>query len=63
MGIELASPRCIDGLLSALKVQHSIIEEIRTNQKDDAKLERLRQNVAQGKSLAFVTYKDGTLTF
>jgi len=63
MGIELVLLRYIDGMLSALEVQPSIIEEIMTNQKDDTKLDRLRQNVAQGKSPGFIIHEDGTLRF
>jgi len=45
MGIELVLPGYIDGLLSALEVQHLIIEEIKASENDDAKLEKLRLNV------------------
>ena len=61
--IELVSPRCMDGLLMALEVQPSLIEEIKTSQKDDAKLERVRRNMAQGKLTGFVVHKDWTLKF
>ena len=46
MGIKLVLLGHIGGLLSALEVQHSIIEEINTSQKEDAKLKKLRLNVA-----------------
>jgi len=54
MGIELVLPGYIDGLLIALEVQPSIIEKIKASRKDDAMLEKLRRNVAQGKSSGFV---------
>jgi len=63
MGIEPVLPGYIDGMLSALEVQHSIIEEITVSQKDDTKLERLRQSVAEGKSPGFLIHEDGTLRF
>lgn len=63
MGIELVLPGYIDGLLLALEVHSSIIEEIKTSRKDDAKLEKLRFNVAPGKSPGFVIHGDGTLRF
>ena len=63
MGIKLVQPRYTDGLLTVLEVQPFIIEEIKTSQKDDAKLERIRCNVAQEKSSGFVTHEDGTLRF
>ena len=49
--------------MTALEVQPSIIEEIKASQKDDAKLEKLRYNVTQGKSPDFVIHEDGTLRF
>jgi len=63
MGIELVLPGYTNGLLTALEVQSSIIEEIKESQKDDAKLEKLRCNVAQGKLPGFVIHEDGTLRF
>ena len=63
MGIKLVQPRCITGLLTALEMQPSIIEEIKASQKEDARLERIRCNVAQGKSPGFMVHEDGTLRF
>ena len=63
MGIELVLWGSINGLLLALEVQSFITEEIQTSQKDDAGLERLRQNIAQGKSSRFVIHEDRTLRF
>ena len=37
--IELVLPKYIDGILSALEVQPSIIEEIMASQKDETKVE------------------------
>ena len=54
MGVELELPGPMDGLLTVLEVQPSIIEEIKASQKDDAKLEKLKCNVTQGKSPGFV---------
>ena len=43
-------------------MQPLIFEEIKASQKDDAKLDRLRQNVTQGKkSSGFLIHEDGTL--
>ena len=42
MGIELVLLGYIDGMLSALEVQSSIVEEITASQKDDTKVQRLR---------------------
>jgi len=44
-------------------VQPSIVEEIKASQKEDARLERIRCNVAQGKSPGFLVHEDGTLRF
>jgi len=63
MCIKLVLPGYIDGMVSALEVQPSIIEEITASQKEDTKVERLRQNIAQGKSPGFVKHGDGTLRF
>ena len=63
MGIELVLSGCTDELLTALEVQPSIVEEIKASQKNDVKLEKLRGNVAQGKSPSFVIHEDGTLRF
>jgi len=40
MGIELMLRELINWLLSTLEVQPSTVEEIKSSQKDDAKLER-----------------------
>jgi len=63
MGIELVLPGNTNGLLTALEVQPFIIEEIKASQKDDAKLEKLRCDVAQGKSPGFIIHEDGSLRF
>ena len=63
MGLELVLPGDTNGLFIALEVQPSVIEEIKGRQKDDARLEKLRCNVAQGKSPGFVIHEDGTLRF
>ena len=44
-------------------MEPSIIEDIRTSQKVDAKLERLRQNVTHRKLPSFVIQEDETLRF
>jgi len=49
MGIEVVLQGLTDGLLSSLEVQPSIVKDIKVSQKDDAKLERLTQNITQGK--------------
>ena len=49
--------------MTALEVQHSIIEEIKASLKDDAKLEKLRCTAAQRKSPGFVIHEDKTLRF
>ena len=63
MAIELVFPGCMDGLLMALEVQPSLIEEIKASQKDDAKLERIRKDIALGKFPGFVVHEDRTLRF
>ena len=45
IGIELVLLGFTEGLLLALELQPSIIEEIGVSQVDDAKLETFRQNV------------------
>ena len=59
MVIELVLSGNRNGLLIALEVQPSIIEEIKASQKDNAKFEKLRCNVAQEKSTGFVIHEDG----
>ena len=61
MDIEIVSHGLTNGLLSALEVQSSIVEEIKLGKKDVAQLGRLRQNSRQVKSLGFMVQKDGTL--
>ena len=39
------------------------MEEIRLNQESDLKLQRIKQNLAKGKSPRFVMQEDGTLRF
>jgi len=63
VGIELVLPGYIEGLIATLEVQPSILEEIKASQKEDAKLEKLRCNVAQGKLPGFIIHVDGTLRF
>ena len=50
-------------LLSVLEVQPSTTGEIKASQKDDAKLNKHRLNVAQGKLPSFVIHEDRTLKF
>ena len=63
IGIELVLQGYTDGLITALEVQPSIIEEIMASQKDNAKLEKLRCNVAQKKLPGFVIHENETLRF
>jgi len=46
MGIGLVPSGYTEGLLTALEVQLSIVEEIKASQNGDAKLVKLRCNVA-----------------
>ena len=50
-------------VIDSTRVQPSILEEIKASQKEDARLERIRCNVAQEKSPGFVVHEDGTLRF
>jgi len=47
--------------VSALEAQPSIIEEIKLDQKDDTKFEKIRQNIK--KIPEFIIHEDGTLRF
>jgi len=58
MGIEFVMNGPTNWLLSTLEVQPSVLEEIQASQKDDAKLEKLGQNVAHGKLPGFVIHED-----
>ena len=59
--IEIVSHGSRNELSLALKVQPSIIAKIKLSQKGDIKLERLRQNVIQGKSPDCMIHEGGTL--
>ena len=61
--MELISHGLTHALLSALEVQHSLLEEIKSHYKKDAKLQRIRQNLKKGKSLGFLVDEDGMLRF
>ena len=61
LGVQLVSHRLAITQMSTVTLQPSAIEEIRVNQEDDTKLQRIKQNLKRGKSLAFVVYEDGTL--
>ena len=63
IGIELVLQGLTNRLLLALEVKPSIVEEIKSSQNNDAKLERLKQNVTQGKSFGFMIYEDETWRF
>ena len=63
LGVELVSHGQANAQLLALEVQPPIIEEIKLHQKDDVKLQRIRQNLERGKSPSFVVHEDGTLRF
>jgi len=43
--------------------QSFLLEEIKFHQKEDAKLQRIRQNLEKEKSPSLVVYEDGTLRF
>ena len=61
LGVQLVSHRQAITQMSTVTLQPSATEEIRVNREDDTKLERIKQNLKRGKSLAFVVYEDGTL--
>ena len=50
LGIELVSYGSTRALLSVLDVQPSLLEEIKFHQKEDDKLQRIRQNLEKGKA-------------
>ena len=61
MSIEVVSHGSRNELSLALKVRPSIIAKLKLSQKDDIRLQRLRQNVIQGKSPDFMIHEDATL--
>ena len=61
LGVQLVSHRQAITQMSIVTYQPSAIEEVRVYQEDDTKLQRIKQNLKRGKSLAFVVYEDGTL--
>jgi len=63
LGIELVSHGSTRALLSVLEVQPSLLEEIKFHQKEDDKLQRIRQNLEKGKAPGFMIKEDGTLRF
>jgi len=63
LGVELTSHGTTYALLSAFEVQPSLIEEIKSHQREDAKLQRIRQSIEKGKSHGFMVDKDGALRF
>jgi len=48
LGVELISHGSTRALLSALEVQPSLLEGIKSHQKEDVKLQRIRQNLEKG---------------
>jgi len=63
LGVGLISHEKANALLSALKVKSSLIEEMKFHQKEDTKLQRIRQNLEKDKSPGFLIDEDGTLRF
>ena len=63
LGVELVSHGSTCALLSALEVQSSLLEEIKVNQKEDVKLQRIRQISEKGRSPGFMEEANGTLRF
>jgi len=63
LGVQLRSHRQASIQLSSLILQPSIVEEIRVNQEDDPKFQRIKQNLKRGKSSGFVVFEDGASQF
>jgi len=63
LGAELVSQEATHALLLSLEMQPSLLEEIKSHQKEDAKPQRIKQNLERGKFSGFVVDEDGTLRF
>ena len=63
LGAELVSQEATHALLLSLEMQPSLLEEIKSHQEEDAKLQRIKQNLERGKFPGFVVDEDGTLRF
>jgi len=63
LGVELVSQESTHALLFSSDVQPSLLEEIKSHQEEDVKLQRVKQNLERGKSPGFVVDEDGTLRF
>ena len=62
-GIQLVSLGQTNAQLSAFTVQSPLVEEIQLSQESDPELQRVKQNLENGKSPGFVIHKAGTLQF
>ena len=51
LGVELVSHGSTHALLFALELQPSLLEEIKSHQKEDVKLQKIRQNLEKGSLL------------
>jgi len=63
LGVELVSQETTHALLFSLEMQPSLLEEIKSHQEEDAKLQRIKQNLERRKFMGFVVDEDGTLRF
>jgi len=63
LGIELVSQESTHALLFSLEMQPSLLEEIKSHQEEDVKLQRVKQNLERRKFSGFVVDENGTLRF
>ena len=61
LSVRLRSRGQVSVQLLAMTLQPSIVEEIQLNQKSNAELQRIKQNLDKGNSLGFLIHEDGTL--
>ena len=63
LGVELVTQESTHALLFSLEMQPSLLEEIKSHQEEDVKLQRVKQNLERGKFPGSVVDEDGTLRF
>ncbi|XP_021759126.1 uncharacterized protein LOC110724035 [Chenopodium quinoa] len=63
LNLEVVNQGELEGLLSALKIQPSIFEEIIVKQSEDESLQKIRDRMTNGVETEFKIHEDGSLRF
>ncbi|XP_021765942.1 uncharacterized protein LOC110730448 [Chenopodium quinoa] len=63
MNLEVVKWGVPTGILANLSIQPTKFDEIRENQAEDVKLDRIREKIKQGKATDFKIHEDGSLSY